>query len=318
MHTRAIKTDGLTQSVLEAGRGPLVILCHGFPELSISWRAQVEALAEAGYHAVAPDMRGYGRSEKVPAAHHTVLHLVSDMVDLVRALGEKTAVIVGHDFGSYVAWHCALLRPDVFTAVVGMSVPFQARNPAGPPLAMMKAMTDKLGTGDLYINRFQDAEALVEFTENVETALRKCFWAYDGATPEAQRSTGFIPDGRTLLESISNRAELPPWLSERWFREYVRAFERGGFARPFGWYRAIDRNWQLTAFAQGKTIDVPSLFIVGEVDPVRLYAGPAEAAQKDWLTGLRGQIELNGAGHWIQQERPDEVNAALLDFLRGL
>jgi pimeloyl-ACP methyl ester carboxylesterase len=318
LHHRLIKTDGVEQNVLEDGEGPLVILCHGFPELSISWRAQVEALAAAGYHAVAPDMRGYGKTEKVAAAHHTILHLVSDMVDLVRALGETQAVIVGHDWGAPVAWHCALLRPDVFKAVAGLSVPFQARNPTAPPLQMIRAYTKAAGTGDLYIERFQDNEALAEFSENTAVALRKSFYAYDGATPAEKRATGFVPDGKTLLQTISINATLPPWMSERQFGEYVRAFERGGFARPFGWYRSLDRNWQLTSFAQGKKIDVPAMFMVGEVDPVRNYVGSAEAGLPEWCTDLRAQTVLKGAGHWLQQERPDEVNAALLDFLSGL
>ena len=156
MQSRLIKTDGLNQQVLEAGEGPLVLLIHGFPELGISWRAQVQALAEAGFHAVAPDMRGYGGTDK-PADQedHTILHLVGDMVDLVRALGEEQAVVVGHDWGSAVAWHCALMRPDVFRAVAGLSVPFQPRRPKGPPTAAMAAISKRAGLGDLYIIRFQ-------------------------------------------------------------------------------------------------------------------------------------------------------------------
>src|SRR5690606_36315645 len=143
MQTRRIATDGLTQQVLEAGEGPLVLLLHGFPELGISWRAQVQALAEAGFHAVAPDMRGYGGTEPADAEEHTILHLVGDIVDLVRALGEDQAVVVGHDWGSAVAWHCALMRPDVFRAVAGLSVPFQPRRPKGPATAAMAAITKR-------------------------------------------------------------------------------------------------------------------------------------------------------------------------------
>ena len=128
MDRRLIATDGLTHSVLEAGEGPLVLLVHGFPELAISWRAQIDALAAAGYRAVAPDMRGYGEAMKPQRTEdHTILHLVGDMVDLVRALGERSCVVVGHDWGASVAWHCVLMRPDMFTAVAGLSVPFQPR-----------------------------------------------------------------------------------------------------------------------------------------------------------------------------------------------
>ena len=137
MQTRLIQTGGLNQQILEAGSGPLVLLIHGFPELGISWRAQVEALADAGYHAVAPDMRGYGGTDKpVGREDYSILHLVGDMVDLVRALGETQCIVAGHDWGAPVAWHCALTRPDLFRAVFGLSVPFQPRRPKGPPTAL--------------------------------------------------------------------------------------------------------------------------------------------------------------------------------------
>jgi pimeloyl-ACP methyl ester carboxylesterase len=319
MMRRTLQTDGLTQSVLEAGEGPLVLLIHGFPELAISWTAQIEALAAAGFRVVAPDMRGYGQTLGPERTEDfSILHLVGDMVDLVRALGEDACVVVGHDWGSAVAWSCALMRPDVFRAVVGMSVPFQPRAPGGPPIKAMKALTARAGLGDLYIVAFQSIVAHTDLDLDPTVALRKCFWAYDGATAAADRHTGFLPPGVPLLATISDQATLPPWMSADHFAQYVAAFTDGGFKRPFDWYRNLDRNWELTAFLQGKTINQPSLFIVGADDPVRHYAGRHEKTQGDWLTDLRGQVELDGAGHWIQQERPDEVNAALIGFLRGL
>lgn len=319
MQRRMIQTDGLNQSVLEAGEGPLVLLIHGFPELAISWEAQVRALAAAGYRAVAPDMRGYGQTVSPERTEdYGVLSLVGDMVDLVRALGEETCVVVGHDFGAPVAWHCALTRPDVFRAVVGLSVPFQPRNVGGPPIAAMKAISERLKLGDLYIVTFQSIVAHSDFDLDPEAALRKCFWAYDGATSAKDRSTGFLPPGVPLMQTISDAAARPPWMSSDHFQHYVDAFTAGGFKRPFDWYRNIDRNWHDTAFLQGKTVDQPSLFIVGEKDPVRHYAGRHEAAQGGWLTDLRGQVLIDGAGHWIQQERADAVNAALIDFLRAV
>ena len=319
MQSRLIKTDGLVQQVLEAGEGPLVLLIHGFPELGVSWRAQVEALAGAGFRAVAPDMRGYGgtRGPKGPE-NHTILHLVGDMVDLVRALGRERCVVVGHDWGAPVAWHCALLRPDVFTAVAGLSVPFQPRRPKGPPTAAMAAIFRRAGLGDLYINRFQDPEAHRPLEADPAAALRKLFWAYDGATPAGRRSTGFLPDGVDLLDAIDDEATLPPWMTPAHFQAYVAAFAAGGFGAPLDWYRALDLNWSQTAFLQDRRIEVPALFVVGEDDPVRRYAGAHEAGLKDWAPNLRRQVVLPGAGHWIQQERPDEVNALLLDFLSGL
>ncbi len=319
MQTRIIRTDGLNQQIVEAGEGPLVLLIHGFPELGVSWRAQVQALAAAGYHAVAPDMRGYGGTDRPERREdYSILKLVGDMVDLVRALGEKTCVVVGHDWGAPVAWHCALLRPDIFRAVAGLSVPFQPRIPKGAPTPMMAALAKRAGLGDLYISRFQPDDAHADFDADPATALRKMFWSYDGATPDEGLSTGFLAPGVSLLESIDDDATLPPWLSEAHFAEYVAAFSSGGFRGPIDWYRCIDLNWSLTAFMQGKTIDQPSLFLVGERDPVRCYAGQHETGLSKWLTDLRGQTVLPGAGHWLQQERPEEISAALLAFLKGL
>ena len=162
MQTRHIQTDGLTQHILEAGAGPLVLLIHGFPELGISWRAQIQALAQAGHHAVAPDMRGYGGTDKPTRREdHTILHLVGDMVDLVRALGYSDCAVVGHDWGAPVAWHCALTRPDMFKAVAGLSVPFQPRRPSGPPTPAMAAISKRAGLGDLYISTFQADDGAV-------------------------------------------------------------------------------------------------------------------------------------------------------------
>ncbi len=316
--TRRVETDGLTQQVLEAGSGPLVLLIHGFPELSVSWRAQLQALAAAGYRAVAPDMRGYGGTDRPAETEaYGVLSLIGDMVDLVRALGETEAVVVGHDWGAPVAWHCALLRPDIFRAVAGLSVPFQPRKPDGPPTRAM-ALLSKLGMGDLYIGRFQAPDAHAEFDADPGSALRKVFWSYDGATSDSDQSTGFIPKDRTMLESLSDAAVLPPWLSETHFLEYVRAFTAGGFKAPLDWYRNLDRNWADTAFLQGQRIRQPGLFIVGERDPVRHYAGRAEKTLGDWITDLRGLHVIPGAGHWLQQERPGEVNRLLLRFLAKL
>ncbi len=319
MLTRVIQTDRLNQSILEAGSGPLVLLIHGFPELSISWRAQVQALAAAGFHAVAPDMRGYGGTDKLSdTADYGILDLVGDMVDLVRALGETSCVVVGHDWGAPVAWHCALLRPDLFRAVFGLSVPFQPRRPKGPPTPAMAAISQRLGLGDLYISRFQAADAHQAFDADPAGALRKMFHAYDGATPDDRQSTGFIPEGQSFLLTVPDDATLPPWMGEAHFAEYVAAFSAGGFKGPLDWYRCLDANWAATVFLQDARIRVPAGFVVGERDPVRHYAGAHEAGMKDWAPDLRIQAVLPGAGHWLQQERPEDVNRLLLDFLRGL
>jgi len=320
MQTRLIQTDGLRQQVLEAGPddGPLVLLIHGFPELGISWRAQVQALGEAGYRAVAPDMRGYGGTDKPAQTEaYSILNLVGDMVDLVRALGHPDCVVVGHDWGAPIAWHCALLRPDLFRAVFGLSVPFQPRRPKGPPTPAMAAISKRLGRGTLYMSTFQAPDAHGIFETDVATALRKGFSAYDGATPDDRQSTGFIAEGQDFISEVADDATLPPWMSADHFAEYVAAFSAGGFKGPIDWYRCMDLNWSLTAFVQDLRISVPAAFMVGERDPVRHYSGQHEAGLSAWLTDLRSQTVLPGAGHWIQQERPAEVSRALLDFLKN-
>ena len=316
MQSRLIKTDGLNQQVLEAGEGPLVLLIHGFPELGVSWRAQVQALSAAGYRVAAPDMRGYGGTDKPQGVEaYSILNLVGDMVDLVRALGAETCVVVGHDWGAPVAWHCALLRPDIFRAVAGLSVPFQPRRIKGPPTAAMAAISKRAGLGDLYISRFQASDAHLALEIDTATTLRKLFYAYDGATPADRRSTGFMPEGVDLLDAIDAAATLPPWMNAAHFAEYVQAFAQGGFEAPLNWYRALDRNWALTAFLQDQRITSPALFVVGEDDPVRHYAGGHEAGLKDWVPNLTRSVVVPGAGHWIQQERSETVNALLIEFL---
>ncbi len=316
MRQRHLRTDRLNHRILEAGEGPLILLVHGFPELSISWRAQVEALADAGFHVVAPDMRGYGGTDK-PAEREafSILDLVGDLVALVGALKAERCVVVGHDWGAAVAWHCALMRPDLFTAVAGLSVPFQPRRAKGPPTAAMAALAQRTGR-DLYIRRFQPDDAHLAFDADPAAALRKMFHAYDGASE--RQSTGFLAEGESLISSVPDDVPLPPWMSEAHLAEYVAGFADGGFRAPLDWYRCLDLNWSLTAWLQDARIRVPAAFMVGERDPVRHYAGAHEAAMKDWIPDLREQRVLPGAGHWIQQERPDEVNAFLLDFLRGL
>ncbi len=319
MRQHTLKTDGLEQQILEAGEGPLVIFCHGFPELGWSWRRQLPALAEAGYRTVAPDMRGYGGTKGPKAVDgYTILDLVGDMVDLVRALGEDQAVIVGHDWGAPVAWHAALMRPDVFRGVVGLSVPFQARRPERPPLETWKAITKAKNLGEFYIAGFQKPGVEAQFEEDVERGLRKGFWAYDGATPDHLRSSGFHPEDKSFLDSISEPTGLPDWLSEAELSIYVTAFEASGFAGPLNWYRNLDRNWALTAAFQNKTIDVPALYVVGDRDPVRNYTATGAAELQRWAPKLWENVLVEGAGHWIQQERAEEVNALLLGFLAGL
>ncbi len=312
---REVAANGITLHVTEQGQGPLVLFCHGWPELAYSWRHQLPALAAAGFHAVAPDMRGYGRSS-APAEidAYTILHLVGDMVALVAALGETQAVIVGHDWGAPVAWAAAMLRPDVFHAVAALSVPHRARGSA-PPLASLRA----LGVTRFYLQYFQEpGVAEAEFERDVGQTVRRIL-AAGGFGGRGSDQVMMVPE-TGFLSLVPYPETLPPWLSEQDLAVWTENFTRSGFRGGLNYYRNIDRNWALTAPWQGAKIMQPALFIGGTHDVVLhpSFAGPALKAMPEQVPNLRDTVLLEGAGHWVQQERPDEVNRALIGFLQAL
>ncbi|MFG2520897.1 alpha/beta fold hydrolase [Streptomyces sp. NPDC048527] len=297
---RDVTTNGITLRVFEHGEGrpdrPPVVLCHGFPELAFSWRHQVPALAAAGYRVLVPDMRGYGgssRPEDVDA--YDILTLCADLAGLLDDAGADDAVFVGHDWGASVVWNMALLHPERVRAVAGMSVPATPRAPA-PPLPILRSRNGD----DFYIVWFQEpGVADRALSQNVRRTLiaREIYSAKWAAMPDDQ---------------------LPPprWLSDEELTYYVKTFEETGFTGGLNYYRNLDRNWTLTEHLDGRLITQPSLFITGSKDPVGKFM-PAHGLDRV-LTELRGHVVIDGAGHWIQQERPAEVNAALLEFLSTL
>ncbi len=310
-----IAVNGVTLHVTEAGQGPLVLFCHGWPELAYSWRHQIEALAAAGYRAVAPDMRGYGRSS-APAEidAYTILHMVGDMVALVAAVGETQAVIVGHDWGAPIAWTAAMLRPDVFRAVAALSVPHRGRGPAAPLAAMRAA-----GVTRFYQQYFQEpGVAEAEFERDVAETVRRILGA-GGFGGQGGDQVMMVPE-TGFLSLVPHPDTLPPWLTERDLAVWTENFTRSGFRGGLNYYRNIDRNWELLAPWQGARIMQPALFIGGTRDVVLhpRFAGQALQAMPRQVPNLRETVLLEGAGHWVQQERPAEVNDALIRFLRGL
>jgi pimeloyl-ACP methyl ester carboxylesterase len=314
---RTVATNGIEMHIAEAGAGPLVLLCHGFPELWYSWRHQLPALAAAGFHAVAPDMRGYGRSDRPGAIEqYTLFHLVGDMLGLVDAIGADTVVIAGHDWGAPVAWTAALLRPDRFRAVIGLSVPFRRRGPVRPTTAMPQ--TEDAVWYQLYFQEPGIAE--VELDPDPRAVIRSGLIALSGDAPPGTPAFGMVPRRGGTFGRGGALLPLPPWLSEADIDFYTAEFARTGFRGGLNWYRNIDRNWKLLAPFDGLKVMVPALYIAGERDPVVRFPGMdrtlAELPQS--VPQLRRTIMLPGCGHWTQQERPEEVNAALLDFLRQL
>ena len=310
--SRTISANGLDFFVVEQGQGPLVLLCHGWPELSYSWRHQIGAIAEAGFHVVAPDMRGFGRtSAPAEIGAYTIFHNVGDMVALVAALGEKQAVIVGHDWGAPVAWHAAMFRPDVFTKVAGLSVPPPSRG-RGLPLETLR----QNGITNFYWQYFQPpGVAEAEFERDVAATMRIVLGGRGFSDPAAHQ---YVQEGKGFLAGADPNRPLPNWLTEADIAYFADIYQKSGFRGGLNWYRNIDRNWELTAPWQGAQIHQPSLFIAGSKDGVitGLIGAKLVNEMERVLPNLRQKLILDGAGHWIQQERPDEVNAALIDFLK--
>jgi pimeloyl-ACP methyl ester carboxylesterase len=320
---RFIETNGIRMHIAECGAGPLVVLCHGFPESWYSWRHQLQALTEAGFHAIAPDMRGYGQTDRPEAIdHYTLLHLVGDMVGLLDAVGADNAVIAGHDWGAPVAWHCALLRPDRFRAVIGLSVPFWSRLPVRPTSVMPQS-----GDAIFYQLYFQTpGVAEAEFERDVRRSIRSLLYSASGDPPRRETAgsagsdVGMVSRGGGFLDRLVDPASLPTWLSEEDVKFYVDEFTRTGFRGGLNWYRNIDRSWELLAPYVGSQISVPGLYMAGDRDLVVRFRGMQQiiASLKHFVPQLRGTLMLPGCGHWTQQERVDEVNDAMIEFLQRL
>ncbi|MEZ0357148.1 alpha/beta fold hydrolase [Mycobacterium sp. SA01] len=277
--------------VLEAGDpgAPAVVLAHGFPELAYSWRHQIPVLADAGYHVLAPDQRGYGGSSAPEAIEAYDIHrLTGDLVALLDSEvggGAAQAVFIGHDWGAMVVWHTALLHPDRVRAVAGLSVPPIPRARSRPT----ERWREKFGD-DFYMLRFQEpGRADAEMAADVAATMREMFADLSPSAP-------------------------PGWISDAEFDHYVAEFGRTGFTGALNWYRNYDRNWESTPQLAGAHITVPALFVGGTADPIAPTMNPARA--REVVAGPYTERWIDGAGHWVQQERPEDVNRILLEFLR--
>ncbi|KAG6428139.1 hypothetical protein SASPL_112388 [Salvia splendens] len=309
---KLIPVNGLQMHVAELGEGPLVLFIHGFPELWYSWRHQMTFVAARGYHAVAPDMRGYGETTGAPLedpSKFTIMHLVGDLIALLDAVApnEEKVFVVGHDWGANVAWHLAMYRPDRVRALVNLSVPFTPRNPAMNPVESFQ----KLYGDDHYICRFQEpGDIEAEFKKVGTKEVLKNMLSFREPAPM------LFPKGKGFTYS-TDRA---PWLTEHDLEYYVSRFENSGFTGGVNYYRALSLNWELNAPWSGAGITVPTKFITGEFDLVYHIPGTKDFIHgggfKKFVPLLEDVVVLEGAAHFVNEERQDEINDLIYAFIK--
>lgn len=315
---RFVDVNGVRLRILEAGPpdGPVVVLAHGFPELAYSWRHQIPALAAAGYHVLAPDQRGYGgssRPEEIEA--YDITALTGDVVGLIDDAGAERAAVIGHDFGAVVAWNMPLLHPDRVAAVAGLAHPPVPR-PRTPPTEAFRRI---FGDNFFYILYFQEpGPADAELGRDPARTMRLMLAGMRVPADEAAAMRMLAPTignggPAGFLDRLAEPDELPDWLPAGDLEHYVAEFSRTGFTGPLNWYRCFDRNWHILGNPPARTITVPALFVGGTQDPTLGFTRTDRA--QEVVTGPYRQVLLEGAGHWIQQERADEINRELLAFL---
>lgn len=316
---RDIETNGIRMRIAQAGTtGPLVLLAHGWPESWYSWRHQFAPLVAAGYRVVAPMMRGYGDTDAPDAVdEYDIVHLAGDMVGILDALGEETAIMVGHDWGALVAWHSVLLHPSRFTALIAMSVPYSGRPPQSPLVTWQQSFGDNFYY-ILYHNE-PGGVAEKEYDADPRGLLSRLY-----LSPTSPREAPEITDPKRSaggwIGRLGAARELPDWLTADDLDYIVGQFEKSGFRGGINYYRNFHRNWEITPQLTDKKIPIPTLFIAGTRDVViagataeRLQGGMARVVED-----LRGVVLIPDIGHWVQQEAPAQTNAAMLEFLQGL
>uniref|UniRef100_A0A0E0PJY9 soluble epoxide hydrolase n=1 Tax=Oryza rufipogon TaxID=4529 RepID=A0A0E0PJY9_ORYRU len=313
---RTVDANGLRMHVAEAGPpgAPPVLLLHGFPQVWYAWRHQMRALADAGYRAVAPDLRGYGDSD-APAAElqYTAMHVVGDLVALLDAVvgAGKPVFVVAHDWGALTAWNLCLFRPDRVRALVSLSVAFTPRSPARRPVDGLRALYGD----DYYICRIQEPGAIeAEFARlGTELVLRK-FLAYRTPGPLMMPKSGW--------GSPDDEVPLPSWITEEDIKYYASKFDKTSFTGGLNYYRALNKTWELTAPWTGAEIKVPVKFIVGDLDLTYHTPGIQDFIHKGgfkkYVPLLDDVVVMKGVGHFINEEKPKEVSEHVISFIRKL
>jgi pimeloyl-ACP methyl ester carboxylesterase len=305
-----IDASGIRLHVVTQGSGPAVVFCHGFPTTWVSWRSAMQATAEAGFRAIALDMRGYGESDAPDDADlYMPFHTVGDVIAVLDHFGIDRGILVGHDFGANIAWNAAMMRPDRVAAVFGVSVPFI--QPGG------SSFLDQLRAADadgFYMFDQMTAAADAKWADAAHSIPASLYWL-SGEAPADQRWDPFDP-ARHMLRPAPG---APTTIDPAYVDEMIRVFGRRGFHAPLNYYRAIDPFFALAsrAFA-GRVIVQPSFFLTGEADGLNAVRSRTEAALRETLPGLQGFLSMEGVGHWPQLEAPDAFNAALVGFLETM
>jgi pimeloyl-ACP methyl ester carboxylesterase len=303
-----IATNGITLHVTEQGEGPAVLFCHGFPDTSYTWRRQMQAVSSSGYRAIAPDMRGYGRSSAPWDANlYTPLHTAGDLVGLLDALGIPTAVLVGHDWGASHAWAAALMRPDRFKAVFCLGVPYSPRG----EINVFERMRQAGHQNDFYMFEQMRPEADQIWADAAVTIPGVLYWA-SGSAPAGQAWSPLDP-ARSLYRPAPE--PLPLWVERDYIDHNIGEFQRTGFHGGLNYYRAAEPYFHLSAAWKGAKITQPSFYIGGKADGLKeLYSLPVDQMRVS-LPGLVGSLELEQVGHWVQHEASAAVSDHLLKFL---
>lgn len=306
-----IAANGICLHVTEQGDGPAVLFCHGFPDTAFTWRRQMDAIAAAGYRAIAPDMRGYGRSSAPADARvYTPLHTAGDLVGLLDALKIPSAVLVGHDWGATHAWNAALIRPDRFRAVFCLSVPYVPRG----DVSIFERMRTSGHENDFYMFEQIRPEADQIWADASITIPGMLYWASGSAPP----GKGWSPMDPTRSLHRAAPGPLPSWVDANYAAHNIAEFQRTGFHGALNYYRAAESYFELSAAYKGARIAQPSFFIWGKADGLKeLYPLTIEQMRAG-LPGLRGGLELDNVGHWVQHEATDVVNDQLVEFLRSV
>lgn len=313
---RFVQVNGIKMHIAEQGEGPLVVLAHGFPELWYSWRHVLPALAAAGYHAVAPDMRGYGQTDAPPNLEdYTQLQFVGDMVGLVHALGYEQAVIAGHDWGAPVAYNAANLRPDMFRAVILLSVPFGMRGEGG--VKPTEGMRSRVPPGQQFYQTYFQTPGVAEkeFEADPKRTLRMLLYSLSGSIPKEQKWRYVFGVNEKALDGCTDPKQLPAWLKPEDLDYYAKEYTRTGFRGGLNWYRGQDLSWQETPFLIGRKLIQPTLYVAGTDDAVVEFGRAGVDNLEKSVPNLWKKVLLPGVGHWTEQESPVEVNRLIVEFL---